>query len=201
MNFRIEVSYSLDESKHTKTLQPGQLFSYQAARPGLFKITKVCQTISKKECCTQPKYEMKAQFWAIPTVKVANGDNLITDLREGDRAEVVATFVGEPPFSWRYARMEAVYDEKHQAKHGKRPKILDTHTERNIQGYTDTFTTLTEGKKFTLILFSFAMGYFHASSYQYTDIVSTPRFTLLFFLGTIVPIWIKDKHCQFGKEF
>ncbi|KAK5823283.1 hypothetical protein F5H01DRAFT_362975 [Linnemannia elongata] len=159
----IEVSYSLDESKHTKTLQPGQLFSYQAARPGLFKITKVCQTISKKECCTQPKYEMKAQFWAIPTVKVANGDNLITDLREGDRAEVVATFVGEPPFSWRYARMEAVYDEKHQAKHGKRPKILDTHTERNIQGYTDTFTTLTE--------------------------------------GTIVPIWIKDKHCQFGKEF
>lgn len=91
---------------------------------------------------------MKAQFWAIPTVKVADGGNLITDLREGDRAEVVATFVGEPPFSWRYARMEAVYDEKHHAKHGKRPKILDTHTERNIQGYTDTFTTLTEGNAF-----------------------------------------------------
>ena len=138
----------MDESKHTKTLQPGQLFSYQATRPGLFKITKVCQTISKKECCTQPKDEMKAQFWAIPTVKVADGGNLITDLREGDRAEVVATFVGEPPFSWRYARMEAVYDEKHNVKHGKRPKILDTRTERNIQGYTDTFTTLTEGNAF-----------------------------------------------------
>ncbi|KAF9091295.1 hypothetical protein BGX23_005297 [Mortierella sp. AD031] len=158
-----EVSYSLDDTKYTKTLQPRQLFTYQAPRPGLFKISKVCQTISKKECCMEPQKEITAQFWAIPTVKVADGRDLITDLREGDRAEVVATFVGEPPFSWSYARMEAIYDEKkHLAKHGKRPKVLESHTVRDIQGYKSTFLTHTE--------------------------------------GTIVPMWIKDKHCQFGKE-
>ncbi|KAG0295167.1 hypothetical protein BGZ98_001505 [Dissophora globulifera] len=158
-----KVYYSLDKVDHTATLDSKRrTFSYEAAKPGLFKISKVCQTLAKKQCCTQPIEEMSTKVWAIPTVKVADGTNFITDLREGDRAEVVATFEGVPPFSWSYVRTEAAYDKEHQAKHGKRPSKLEERTVKNIQDQKYTFFTATE--------------------------------------GTIVPVWIKDKHCQFGKE-
>ncbi|KAG0258256.1 hypothetical protein BG011_003411 [Mortierella polycephala] len=157
------VYYSLDETNHSAKLdEKRRLFSYETTKPGLFKISKVCQTLAKKQCCTQSLEGMSTRIWAIPTVKVADGSNLITDLREGDRAEVVATFIGEAPFSWSYVQTEAAYDIDHHAKHGKRPNILDKRTVKDIQGNKYTFFTATE--------------------------------------GTIVPTWIKDKHCQFGKE-
>ncbi|KAG0213836.1 hypothetical protein BGX28_003510 [Mortierella sp. GBA30] len=158
-----KVHYSLDQSNHVATLEGRQrVFNYETTKPGLFKVSKVCQTLAKKQCCTQPLHNMSTRVWAIPTVKIANGDNIITDLREGDRAEVVATFEGEAPFSWSYAMTEAAYDEKHHAKHSKRPKVLDRETFHDIKDPKFTFFTATE--------------------------------------GTIVPTWIKDKHCQFGRE-
>ncbi|KAF9936413.1 hypothetical protein BGZ67_002409 [Mortierella alpina] len=159
-----KVHYSLDQANHVATLEGKQrVFNYQTTKPGLFKISKVCQTLAKKQCCTQPLENMSTRIWAIPTVRIANGDNVITDLRVGDRAEVVATFVGEAPFSWSYARTEAEYDEKHHAKHhSRRPKVLETDSFHDIKDPKFTFFTATE--------------------------------------GTIVPTWIKDKHCQFGKE-
>ncbi|KAG0368983.1 hypothetical protein BGZ54_000679 [Gamsiella multidivaricata] len=158
-----KVYYSVDQTNHTATLDNKQrTFSYEAHKSGLFRINRVCQTLSKKQCCTQPMEEMTTMVWAIPTVKVADGTNFITDLREGDRAEVVATFVGEAPFSWSYVRTEAVYDKEHHAKHGKRPSTLEKRTVKDIHDHKYAFFTATE--------------------------------------GTIVPVWIKDKHCQFGKE-
>ncbi|KAF9165816.1 hypothetical protein BGX21_002942 [Mortierella sp. AD011] len=160
------VFYSVDQTNYDTPLDSKQrIFSLEATKPGLVKINKVCQTLTKKqkkECCTQPVEEMSTMVWAIPTVKVADGTNLITDLREGDLAEVVATFVGEPPFSWGYVRTEAVYDKEGHVKHGKRPVPLETKKKENIPGHKFSFFTATE--------------------------------------GTIVPVWIKDKHCQFGKE-
>ncbi|KAF8923388.1 hypothetical protein EDD21DRAFT_448724 [Dissophora ornata] len=157
-----KVYYSVDQVSHTATLESKRkTFSYEAAKPGLFKISKVCQTLANKQCCTQPIKEMSTMVWAIPTVKIADGANFITDLREGDMAEVVATFVGEAPFSWSYVRTEAAYDKEHHAKHGKRPRILEERTFENLQDHKYKFSTATE--------------------------------------GTIVPVWIKDKHCQFGK--
>ncbi|KAF9934608.1 hypothetical protein FBU30_001372 [Linnemannia zychae] len=161
-NAPFEITYSMNDDKHTQTLQPGRLFSYQATQSGIFKINKICQTVSKKQCCSEPKEEMKAKFWAIPTVKVAGGKDIITDLRQGDRAEVVATFEGEPPFSWSWALVDAVYDVKHHPKHGKRPKVLETDSPADIKGYTYKFFISTE--------------------------------------GTIVPTWIKDKHCEYRKK-
>ncbi|KAF9357016.1 hypothetical protein BGX34_009638 [Mortierella sp. NVP85] len=158
-----KVYYNLDKAEHTATLESKRrTFTYETHKPGLFTISKVCQTLTKKECCTQPIEEMSTMIWAIPTVKVADGTNFIMDLREGERAEVVATFVGEAPFSWSYVRTEAVYDKEHHAKHGKRPKVLEKRTVEGIQEHKYTFITATE--------------------------------------GTIVPVWIKDKHCQVGKE-
>ncbi|KAI1316684.1 hypothetical protein EDD11_009640 [Mortierella claussenii] len=157
-----KVFYSLDQADFTKPLDKKQTFVYETAKAGLFKINKVCQTLSKKQCCTQPFEDMSTRIWAIPTVKVADGTNYIMDLREGDRAEVVATFVGEPPFSWSYVRTEAAYDQKHHPKHGKQPGVLEKRTVEHIPEHQYTFFTAKE--------------------------------------GTIVPVWIKDKHCQFGKE-
>ncbi|KAG0242232.1 hypothetical protein B0O80DRAFT_500267 [Mortierella sp. GBAus27b] len=157
-----KVFYSLDRTNHTTTLaSKKRTFAYEATKSGLFRIAKVCQTLAKKECCTQPIEEMSINVWAVPTVKIADGTNVITDLREGDRAEVIATFEGVPPFSWSYVRTEAVYDKEHHAKH-KKPSVLKKWTVEDIQEHKYTFFTATE--------------------------------------GTIVPVWIKDKHCQFGKE-
>ncbi|KAF8969294.1 hypothetical protein BGZ46_010696 [Entomortierella lignicola] len=157
------VYYSVDNVNHSVVLDSKRrTFSFEATKPGLVRINKVCQTLAKKQCCTQPVEEMSTMVWSIPTVKVADGANFITDLREGDRAEVVATFVGEAPFSWSYVRTEAVYDKEHHAKHGKRPSILEKRTIEGIPDKMYTFFTATE--------------------------------------GTIVPVWVKDRHCQFGKE-
>ncbi|KAF9917437.1 hypothetical protein BX616_001020 [Lobosporangium transversale] len=157
-----KIFYSLDQINHTATIEgKRRTFSHEATKSGLLKINKVCQTLAKKQCCTQPLEDMSTIIWAIPTVKIADGTNVITDLREGDRAEVVATFVGEPPFSWSYVRTEAVYDKEHHERH-KRPGVLEKRTVELIPEHKYTFFTAIE--------------------------------------GTIVPVWIKDKHCQFGKE-
>ncbi|KAF9435402.1 hypothetical protein BGZ76_006352 [Entomortierella beljakovae] len=158
-----KVFYSVNQANHTMSLDSKRrAFSLEATKPGLVSINKVCQTLANKQCCMQPIEEMSVMIWAIPTVKVAGGANLITDLREGDRAEVEATFVGEAPFSWSYVRTEAVYDKERHIKHGKKPRIIEERTIENIPGHKYSFFTAIE--------------------------------------GTIVPVWIKDKHCQFGKE-
>ncbi|KAG0053627.1 hypothetical protein BGZ83_000768 [Gryganskiella cystojenkinii] len=163
-----KVHYTLDSTKHTEVMDSkSRVFTYKATKPGQLQIQKVCQTIERKECCTQSLAEMSTKIWAIPTVKIAGGrDDFITDLREDEQAEVVATFEGEPPFAWSYILTEAEFDAQHHAKHGGRH-----HRKPESKGH-GTFQDILEHK------FSF-----------FTNAE-----------GTIVPTYIRDKHCQFGSQ-
>lgn len=70
---------------------------------------------------------------------------MITDLREDEQAEVVATFEGEPPFAWSYVLTEAEFDAKHHPKHRK-PESKGHNTYENILEHKMSFFTNAEGK-------------------------------------------------------
>jgi len=152
------VHYSLDKAKHTEVMDArSRVFTYKASKPGQLQISKVCQTIERKECCTQSLEEMSTKLWAIPTVKIAGGESLITDLREDEQAEVVATFEGEPPFAWSYVLTEAEFDAQHHAKHGRgrKPESKGHGTFEHIMEHKMSFFTNAEGKRETILSKSF----------------------------------------------
>ncbi|KAF9405689.1 hypothetical protein BGZ94_003413, partial [Podila epigama] len=145
-----KVYYSLDKSKHETSLDSkSNTFSYLATKPGVFRISKVCQAIGHKHCCTQPPEELSVKIWDLPTAKIAGGSNVITNLRDGDRAEIEVTFEGEAPFSFGYVRREAKFDPKHPSRvshagHGK-DKILEKKKLSGIHDKKYSFFAAAEG--------------------------------------------------------
>ncbi|KAG0341413.1 hypothetical protein BG004_006039 [Podila humilis] len=142
-----KVYFSLDKNKHESTLDHhSNKFSYIATKSGTLRIAKVCQSIGRKQCCTQPPEELSATIWDLPTAKIAGGSNIITNLRDGDRAEIEVTFVGEPPFSFGYVRREAKYDPKHPSRvGGHHEKILEKKKLSGIHDKKYSFFAAAEG--------------------------------------------------------
>ncbi|KAF9216989.1 hypothetical protein BGZ59_007009 [Podila verticillata] len=158
-----KVYYKLDKSNHESTLDShSNKFSYLATKSGNLTISKVCQTIGRKQCCTQPPEDLSAKIWDLPTAKIAGGSNIITNLRDGDRAEIEVTFQGEAPFSFGYVRREAHFDPKRPDHVGHENKILE---KKKLSGIHD--------KKYS---------FFAAAE------------------GTFELTFIRDKHCQVGRE-
>lgn len=151
--------YKLDKSNHESTLDShSNKFSYLATKSGNLTISKVCQTIGRKQCCTQPPEDLSAKIWDLPTAKIAGGSNIITNLRDGDRAEIEVTFQGEAPFSFGYVRREAHYDPKSPDHVGHEDKILEKKKLSGIHDKKYSFFAAAEGNG--VRLFDFEGGFF-----------------------------------------
>lgn len=144
--------YKLNKSQHESTLDShSNKFSYLATKPGNLTIFKVCQTIRHKQCCSQE--ELSAKIWDLPTAKIAGGSNVITNLRDGDRAEIEVTFQGEAPFSFGYVRREAHFDPKRPDRVGHENKILEKKKLSGIHDKKYSFFAATEGNGIQLFEF------------------------------------------------
>ncbi|KAF9584787.1 hypothetical protein BGW38_005173 [Lunasporangiospora selenospora] len=144
-----EVSYSLDKSQEKIVLDAKtRSFTYHATKPGILKISQVCQTIhNRKKCCTRPEQELTARIWALPRGLIDDGnEDKISNLLEGDRVGVEITLEGEPPFSFVYVRKEAEFDVNRHHKDQRKFKILQTEYVPNIHDKQYTVYTAMEGR-------------------------------------------------------
>lgn len=77
----------------------------------------------------------------IPSVTVSQGKNLVEDIHEGDQAEIIFSFEGNPPFALTYVRTEEA-----EGTHGKlRPQVVETHKVTDIYAYEYRVLTSLQG--------------------------------------------------------
>lgn len=118
-----------------------------ASEPGTISILSIGDSTS--QCIvdfTRPN--MKKEFeklslmvHPIPSVTVSQGRNVVEDIREGDHAEIIFSFEGNPPFSLTYVRTEEA-----EGSLGKgRPQIVETHKVTDIYSYEYKVVTSLQG--------------------------------------------------------
>ncbi|KAK0547504.1 hypothetical protein OC845_004073 [Tilletia horrida] len=110
-------------------------FTRIADRPGKLVIQRVAHQRNK---CQQDVTGLVKTIHQLPTVRVREGKHFIENLREGNRAEIVFTLTGVPPFSFTYQRTETFDDHVH-------PKVLETHTVAGILEHHYSIFTSQEG--------------------------------------------------------
>ncbi|KAG0224346.1 hypothetical protein BGW41_005153 [Actinomortierella wolfii] len=106
-----QIQYSLDGSVRKETVQSNS-FVYHATKAGNVTIQQVCHHVGsqqQKMCCSRP-VGMTSRIWDLPSAKIADGHSVVRNLRDGERAEIVVTLEGEPPFTFEYVRKTPEYD-------------------------------------------------------------------------------------------
>lgn len=89
------VTYEFNKKRKTVTVKEPS-FSRVAEKPGDFSIVKVAHQQGQ---CESKVVDMKKRIWDLPRAVVRQGSHYIEDIREGDQAEIVFHFTGEPPVS------------------------------------------------------------------------------------------------------
>jgi len=66
-------------------------YTFGADRPGNVTITSVCHL--NEQCCGYPR-EMSEVIYDLPTAIISSGKETISDIREGEKDEIVIEFIG-----------------------------------------------------------------------------------------------------------
>ncbi|KAG0254416.1 hypothetical protein DFQ27_006850 [Actinomortierella ambigua] len=105
-----QIQYSLDSSARTETVNANN-FEYRSTKAGNLTIHQVCHQVGSQQttCCSRP-IDMTTRIWDLPAAKIADGHSVVRNMRDGERAEIVVTLEGEPPFSFEYVRKTPEYD-------------------------------------------------------------------------------------------
>lgn len=147
------VYYSFNDQ--SRKAEVGHDFQRLAAKPGELSIVAL-QDASVSRCLVNytkipEKYEeLKLQIYALPSVEISHGGIIIEKLHEGDQAEISFKFTGVPPFEVTYVRTvgDDVGAHKRRSgpkKPGKRRKVVDSKTIKDIWDYEHTEIVSLEG--------------------------------------------------------
>ncbi|KAL9937642.1 hypothetical protein V8E36_003187 [Tilletia maclaganii] len=128
----VEYEFS---GKRLKASSKEAMFSRIADKPGKLIVRRVAHQRNK---CQQDVSGLVKTIHQLPTVRVREGKHYIENLREGNKAEIVFTLTGVPPFSFTYQRTETSDDHPH-------PKVLETHTVAGILEHHYSIFTSQEG--------------------------------------------------------
>lgn len=139
------INYNFNGMNLKSTERTSQFVRF-ASEPGKISIMSIQD--SSSQCIvnfTTPN--MKTEFerlalliHPIPSVTVSQGQELVEDIHEGDKAEVIFSFEGTPPFSLTYVRTENI-----QTKRGRKPQIVETHKVSDIYAYEYRVITSLQG--------------------------------------------------------
>ncbi|KZT54109.1 hypothetical protein CALCODRAFT_500232 [Calocera cornea HHB12733] len=128
------VTYDFNGRESRPTSKSAK-FSRVAEKAGTFTVKSISH--QNNLCITQVD-SVKAVIHDLPSAIISPGRASVESIREGDQAEIVFAFTGEPPFTFTYQRSEI-------SKKGKAGKVLETHT---ITGHKDKeyrFSSALEG--------------------------------------------------------
>ncbi|KAK7207465.1 hypothetical protein BZA70DRAFT_233542 [Myxozyma melibiosi] len=124
-----EVEYEFNGKRQRATTHSP--FSRLASSAGNFTITSVKDSAST--CKVNLSEKLTKVIHEVPTVKVSEGTSIVSDIHEGDRAEIVFTLEGAAPFAFTYTRSE-------RAGHNKY-RVVETHTVTDV--YEDSYSIFT----------------------------------------------------------
>lgn len=128
-----EVVYEFNGKKQrASTPSP---FSRLASAPG--NLTLLSLSDSGSNCVTKLD-EKPIEIHPMPSIHVTEGISVVKDIHEGDQAELIFSLSGTPPFSFTYTRSELV-------GRPPRPKIIETHSVSNVEGYQYSIFTNLQG--------------------------------------------------------
>ncbi|CAG8467400.1 7817_t:CDS:10 [Ambispora gerdemannii] len=131
------ITYTYNgETKHA--MSKSSEFTFGADKPGNMTITKVCH--QNDMCCGYPT-DFSEVIYDLPTAIVSEGKDIISDIREGDKTEIIIEFIGIPPFRFTYTRSEILPD----GKRGKAGHVLETQTVLNVRENKYSIFTAQEG--------------------------------------------------------
>jgi len=124
-------------------------------------IMSVCHL--NEQCCGYPK-GMSEVIYDLPTAIISSGKETISDIREGEKDEIVIEFIGNvltlsfsrpicsllkysttvvvagiSPFRFKYSRSEILHK-------GKPGRVLETQTVTNVHGHKHSLFVSQEGK-------------------------------------------------------
>lgn len=132
--------------KQLKSKERTSQFVRYASEPGTISISSIQDSTS--QCIvdfTSPKMKpehdkLTLNVHPIPSVTVSQGKEIVEDIHEGDKAEVIFSFEGTPPFGLTYVRTENV-----DTKKGKKQQIVETHKVSDIYAYEYRVLTSLQG--------------------------------------------------------
>ncbi|PKY45320.1 hypothetical protein RhiirA4_443664 [Rhizophagus irregularis] len=113
-------------------------FAFGADKPGNMTITNICH--QRNKCCGFVA-NLTEIIYDLPSAFVSEGKEVISDIREGDKTEIIIDFLGNPPFRFTYVRKELLKDGKKR----KSGRILETQTILNINKHKHSIYTSQEG--------------------------------------------------------
>ncbi|KAL1708824.1 hypothetical protein EV121DRAFT_196368 [Schizophyllum commune] len=128
------IEYRINGRTHTEVAKTSPFALLQQAA-GEFAVTSIAHQQQK---CKAAVTDLRYRVHALPSAEVGHGGMYYDDIREGEQAEIVFTFIGEPPFTFTYQRAEL-------GRGGKPGRVLETHTAAKIMNYEFRTTSNQEG--------------------------------------------------------
>ncbi|KAK5049321.1 hypothetical protein LTR84_004250 [Exophiala bonariae] len=129
-----EVFYNFG-GQERKAKENSHEFKRLTDRPGEFVVTGISDSAMGSGKCRARK-EIKKTIRPYPTVKLAQGKSLTSDIHEGGEVEIHFSFSGTPPFEFTYTRSEDVK--------GHAGKILETRHDTSYE-YSKVIRASDEG--------------------------------------------------------
>ncbi|KAJ3287607.1 hypothetical protein HDU79_005558 [Rhizoclosmatium sp. JEL0117] len=134
------VTYEFDGVKQESVQIVDPLLTLYAAEPGTVKIAQVCNHMN---CCTKPA-DLTTKVYNLPTAIVDGGEDRIEDIREGDETVIGIDFLGTPPFSFTYSRLDL--SQASGSKSNKKASMSEeSFTITNVETHHYDITTSQEG--------------------------------------------------------
>ncbi|OCT47694.1 Nucleoporin pom152 [Cladophialophora carrionii] len=115
-----DIFYSFN-ARERKARVSGTEFRRLAESPGEFIITGVSDSAMGHSKCRARK-DIRKQIHAFPSVEIAQGRTVVSDIHEGGEVDIEFRFTGTPPFEFTYTRSENPV----RGKKGSKPRILET---------------------------------------------------------------------------
>ncbi|CAG8547526.1 3706_t:CDS:10 [Funneliformis caledonium] len=113
-------------------------FTFGADKPGNMTIVNVCH--QRNKCCGSVT-NLTEIIYDLPSAFLSEGKEVISDIREGDKTEIIIDFLGEPPFRFTYTRRELLKDGNKR----KPGRIIETQTILNVNKHQHSIYTSLEG--------------------------------------------------------
>ncbi|CAJ0901791.1 5508_t:CDS:10 [Entrophospora sp. SA101] len=113
-------------------------FIFGADKPGNMTISEVCH--QNNECCSYPT-DLIEMINDLPTAIVSEGKEVIEDIREGDKSEIIVDLIGTPPFRFTYTRRELLI----VGGKRKQGRVLEVKTVTNINEHKYSIYASQEG--------------------------------------------------------
>nr|CAG8567147.1 2231_t:CDS:10 [Entrophospora candida] len=112
-----------------------------ADKPGNMTISEVCH--QNNECCSYPM-DLIEMINDLLTAIVSEGKEVIEDIREGNKSEIIVDLIGTPPFQFTYTRRELLI----VGGKCKQGCVLEVKTVTNINEHKYSIYTSQEGDRY-----------------------------------------------------